>query len=237
MGSLRSPGKVTHPFAKTTIIEHIVKRIQLIKEFSVVSLAIPDLEKDDSLADIGRKINVNVVRGDENDVLSRFILAGEQLDVPYIARICGDCPWVDLNLAALLAKRTFETDADYIITEDPIPLGTGLEIVSLSALKTISRLTDESKYREHVTSYIHDHPDKFTRSVVPAPDYLRGKEVRLTVDTKEDLLFQDKLIMGLNVSEPCSLSLPEIFNHLDSRPELLEINAHVVQKDWRSPSK
>ncbi len=237
MGSVRSPGKVLHPFAGTTIIDHIVKRIQLIKEFSVVALAIPDSSKDDVLAEVGLQAGATVVRGSEEDVLGRYILAGEQLGVPYIARICGDCPWVDISLARQLAQRTLESRADYIITDNPIPLGTGLEIVRLSALKRIADRTKALHYLEHVTPYIHDHPDEFNRSFVLAPDHLRNKNIRLTVDTDADLQFQDRLLASLNPSEAYSLGLPEILAHLDAHPDLLHINAHVIQKDWRPSSE
>ena len=233
IGSVRSPGKVLHSFAGFTIIEHIVKRIQLIKEFSLVALAIPSSEKEELLAKAGSQAGAIIGRGSEEDVLSRYILAGEQLGVPYLARICGDCPWVDLTLARELAQCALAGKADYIVTTDPIPLGTGLEIISLSALKRIDKLASEPRYREHVTTYIHDHPDQFERSFISAPEYLRNNNCRLTVDTEDDLRFQDSLMASLNTQEAHTIELPEILTHLKSHPELLHINAHVLQKDWR----
>jgi len=233
MGSVRSPGKVLHSFPESTIIEHIVKRIQQIKEFSLVALAIPDSETEEPLARAGLQAGAIIVRGSEEDVLSRYVLAGEQLGVSYLARICGDCPWVDLTLARALAQCALAGKADYIVTNDPIPLGTGLEIISVSALKRIDKLASEPQYREHVTTYIHDHPDQFKRTFIPAPKYLRENNCRLTVDTEDDLRFQDSLMASLNTENAHSLELPEILTHLKSHPELLQINAHVLQKDWR----
>lgn len=232
-GSTRYPGKVLRPLAGLPMLEHIIKRVQAQKNLDHIVLAVPDSSSEDRLKMLGEKLGVGVVKGPEADVLQRFIMAGQSVDAEHIVRICADSPLIDPVLGDSLIIRHLETDADYTITSDTVPLGTSMEVVRMSVLTQIADITTKIPYREHVTSYIADHPDRYRLSRVPAPAYLRGKFFRLTVDTDKDFLLMDRIYDLFYHPANRIVNLEDVIDYLETHPETALLNADVRQKNWR----
>ncbi len=232
-GSTRFPGKVLHPLAGKPLLEHIIKRIQQVPIIRQTVVALPEGSKEDPLEDLAKKCGATVARGPEEDVLQRFIIAGDQIAAQHIIRICSDCPLLDIPLLAALAETHLKEDADYAFVQEPYPLGVSAEAARLDSLKQIASLTTQAKYREHVTTYFHEHPADFKIARIDPPDYLKGKDFRLTVDT--DLDMQVIEILYNELYDPASglVDLPAAIAYLESRPETARLNANVAQKDWR----
>lgn len=232
-GSTRYPGKVLRLLAGKPLIEHIIIRLQQVAEIDQIVLAIPDLESENALANIAEKLNIPLVRGSEEDVLARFIQAGDSLKAENLLRICGDSPFTDLSLIRSLITQHLKSGADYTFSPDTIPLGTGAELARLSALKKIAGISRQTVHREHVTTYFHENPQSFKIAHVPAPDYLKNKTYRLTIDTEEDFRLIEEVYRLIPPGQPPVLELKKIIELLDSKPKLSKINNHVDQKDWR----
>ncbi|VAX32353.1 hypothetical protein MNBD_NITROSPINAE05-71, partial [hydrothermal vent metagenome] len=122
-GSTRLPGKALRRLSGQTLTEHIIKRVQAVKEIDRIVLAIPLGAKEKPLQEIARQSGIDCVQGPEENVLKRFILAGEQVDAVHIVRICGDNPLIDLNLMRSLILQHSKVSADYTFCSDSIPLG------------------------------------------------------------------------------------------------------------------
>ncbi len=237
LGSTRLKGKVLRPLSGKPLIEHIIKRIQAVNEIDRIVLAIPSAESEKPLEKIAEQLNIKCVAGPEEDVLERFIQAGDYCNANHIVRVCGDNPLVDTTLMRSLIRQHSKENADYTFCPEPIPLGTGSEVAKLSALKQITQTTNQSAYREHVTTYFHDHPNSFHLERVPAPPYLRAKNFRLTVDTEKDFHLIDQLYQKFYSPSQSPLNLEEILNFLESNPELASHNADIAQKNWREELK
>lgn len=237
LGSTRLQGKVLRPLSGKPLIEHIIKRIQAVNEIDRIVLAIPSAESEKPLERIAEQMGVQCASGPEEDVLERFIQAGDYCNATHIVRVCGDNPLVDTTLMRSLILQHSNTAADYTFCSEPIPLGTGSEVAKLSTLKQIAQKTKQSAYREHVTTYFHDHADSFHIERVPAPPYLRAKNFRLTVDTEKDFHLIDQLYQKFCSPSQSSLDLEEILNFLESNPELASHNADIAQKNWREELK
>jgi spore coat polysaccharide biosynthesis protein SpsF len=232
-GSTRLPGKALRRLSGQTLTEHIIKRAQAVKEIDRIVLAIPFGEQEKPLQEIAEQSGIDCVQGPEEDVLKRFILAGDQVEAEHIVRICGDNPLVDLNLMRALIQKHVTKNADYTVCSDPIPLGSGSEVVKLSRLKEISLKTVDPVYLEHVTTYFHDHPGDFQIEKIPAPSYLKGKDARLTVDTDKDFYLLDQIYQKFYSSSQPILDLEAILQFLASNPHLEAHNSAVKQKNWR----
>jgi spore coat polysaccharide biosynthesis protein SpsF len=232
-GSTRLPGKALRHLSGVTLTEHIIKRVQAVKEIDRIVLAVPLGAEEKPLQEIARHSGIDCAQGPEEDVLKRFILAGGQVKARHIVRICGDNPLVDLNLMRALIEKHASKNADYTFCHDPIPLGSGSEVVKLSALREISRIATEPKYLEHVTTYFHDHPDDFQIEKILAPSYLKGKDVRLTVDTEKDFYLLDQIYQKFYFPSQLPLDLDTILQFLADQPHLSAHNSDVKQKNWR----
>ena len=232
-GSTRLPGKALRLLAGETLTEHIIKRVQAVKEINRTVLAIPLGSQEKPLAKIAERLGVQCVQGPEEDVLQRFILAGDQVGAEHVVRVCGDNPLVDLSLMRSLIQRHITRNADYTFCSDPIPLGSGSEVAKLDTLKEIARMTTEPVYREHVTTYFHDHPDAFHLEKIPAPSHLKDNNVRLTVDTEKDFYLLDQIYQKFYLPAQSPLDLEEIIQFLKNNPHLSAHNSDVEQKNWR----
>ncbi len=232
-GSVRLPEKSLMPIEGLPMTEHIINRIKKTGIFDHIIMAIPEGTAEQKLIDLAIRLKVDFFQGPENDVLKRFVLTGDSVDADHALRVCGDNPLIDLELMKELAQAHLKDKADYTITPDIIPLGTGTEMVRLNALKKIMNQTQDNRYREHVTTWFHDHPKEFSISNIPAPWYLRNINLRLTVDTEKDFELI-ALIYGKFYNEPETIvDLEKVIHFLSLHPEIASHNLHVQQKDWR----
>ncbi|MFM8002580.1 MAG: hypothetical protein ACKPAJ_09250, partial [Actinomycetota bacterium] len=78
--------------------------------------------------------------------------------------------------------------------------GVGAEILSARLLEKISGQTQIQSHREHVTSYVWDNAKDFAINAVQAPAELAYPEMRLDVDTVEDLAVLNEFIAKFAVT-------------------------------------
>jgi spore coat polysaccharide biosynthesis protein SpsF len=194
-GSTRLPGKVLLPFdGDNTILDIIVDRLQqYFPEISLVLCTSTNVS-DDVIAEFCLKKEIDCFRGNENNVLKRFIDAAELYGVKTIVRICADNPFLDVSfLKELLEFYSKNPDADYWSFKNGknIPaikthFGFFAEIVTTKCLRKVERETHDLLYLEHVTNYVYSH-DGFKVMLKSLPDYLIDREdLRFTIDDKED---------------------------------------------------
>jgi spore coat polysaccharide biosynthesis protein SpsF len=233
MGSTRFPGKSLRPIAGLPLLEHIINRLKQVSEIDLILLAVPEKESEIPLVEHARRLQIPVFQGSEDDVLNRFIKAGESVQTSHVVRVCGDNPLIDIPLLSSLIQEHLSEKADYTIPNDPVPLGSSCEIIRFETLKKIGELAKNSIYREHVTTWFHDHPSEFKIKRVNPPDYLKGRSFRLTIDTEQDFLLIKELFKNLPHSPDSPLNLQTALEYLNTHPEVASINIDIPQKSWR----
>ena len=72
LNSTRFPNKVLMKIQNKTMLEHVVHRLKLSKKADKLYILTSDNKNDDKIYNLSKKINVNIFRGAENDVLKRF---------------------------------------------------------------------------------------------------------------------------------------------------------------------
>ena len=234
MGSTRLPGKSSHLLAGLSILEHIINRLQEVLEIDRIQLATTQAKTETPLIEIAKNLNIPVFQGSEDNVLDRFIQAGKTIGAQHLVRVCGDNPLIDIPLLRALITAHIESNADYTVPTDQIPLGVGCEVIRLETLKNIEQQAHELKYQEHVTTWIHDHHDKFAITRVEPPAYLKNCPFRLTVDTPEDFALMKEVFSQLNPIPPSNLDLKDVIKFLDTHPQVSILNSKIKQKDWRA---
>ena len=145
-GSKRLPNKVLLPFYKNkTILDIIIERLSKNKYLIPVCIATTNNTADDVLYD-KYKDNSNILcyRGDENNVLSRFIDCATHYNKKTIIRVCSDNPLISLKYMESLIDSYIENSFDYIsysIGDNKCciksHIGIFTEIVSLNALEQV----------------------------------------------------------------------------------------------------
>ncbi|VAX25013.1 hypothetical protein MNBD_NITROSPINAE04-2306, partial [hydrothermal vent metagenome] len=175
---------------------------------------------------------VPCVCGSEEDVLDRFITVLDKYPAQTIVRATGDNPLTDAKLLDSLIEQHLGSKADYTGLQAEFPDGLSAEVVSAEALRKAHAESSSPKYREHVTTYIHSQPGMFNIGRLDPPDYLTGRGYRLTVDTDADLSLMRALCDRLEKAGR-AFNAENAVELIDSDPELLKINNHVSQKNWR----
>ena len=115
-GSRRLPGKVLRDLAGRPMLTFLVERLKRCDLIDRFILATTELAEDDDLAELGASLGLTVVRGSQNDVLARFVLALQHTDAPVLVRITGDCPFVDPGLLDEMIRQFNDHDIDYLTT-------------------------------------------------------------------------------------------------------------------------
>ena len=104
-----------------------------------------------------------------------------------------------------------------------------VEAFTREALEQADRSAETNDEREHVTPYIYRNPELFTLYNVVAPDSARLPDLRLTLDTEEDLRLITAVFEALYPENPL-FSLGDILAFLVQNPDLRNINRDVAHK-------
>lgn len=175
------------------IIEWVLRRAGRSRSLDGLVLATTDSDVDDPLADFSQSLSIPVYRGSENDVLGRFVGASRKLEAQIVVRICADNPFVAPEEIDRAVSFFLSEKPDYAFNHMPrmnnrYPDGLGVEVIEAELLELINQLSLEAKDREHVTSYLWDHPSRFQLAAVPCPPEIQDHDenIKLDIDTPAD---------------------------------------------------
>ncbi len=232
MGSERLPGKVMKNILNEPMITYTLDRAKKSKYIDEVVLATTEKESENPMVDYLTSNQYNVFRGDENNVLKRYVDAVEAYGGDIIIRITGDCPFIDPTIIDQVITYFLTNTYEFIRVEVPSKFirGFDVEVFTKEAMNRVyniaSKIEGDSPYKEHVTLYMYKHPEEFLVGSFEG-SLLYQKNYRLCVDTKEDFelvkliyeYFKDKYISG-----------KEVIQYLDTHPEMAQINQDIEQK-------
>jgi spore coat polysaccharide biosynthesis protein SpsF len=223
MGSSRLPGKTMAEIKGHPLLYYCVNRVRKSRCITTVIVATTTEKGDDFIVEWCQKKNIRYFRGSEKDVLDRYYLAASPHSPDFVVRITSDCPFIDPEVIDLVVVATINSKADYgsnRIQRRSWPHGLDVEVMKYKALEQAWRDARASDEREHVTPYIRNHPELFSRIEVPHETDL--SRYRLTVDYPEDLELARVLIEKYDAD---TMGWMEIVDLLDTYPWLGEINA------------
>ena len=113
MESTRFPGKVLADIHGIPMLAYQINRLKQCKKIDEIIIATTTKISDDEVEKLGKKLGIEVFRGEEEDVLKRYANAIEFRDVKIVVRITGDCPLIDpkiVDKVVMFALQLFQTD-------------------------------------------------------------------------------------------------------------------------------
>ena len=156
LGSQRLPGKVLRQICGKPMIERVHQRVQRCESIDQTVVAISDSDADDPLAEYCQSKAWNVVRGSENDVLSRYVLAAETFQADRVVRITSDCPLIDPQTVDMVANALQGHDyACNFFPQRLFPRGLDAEAMTIEMLH---RLDDHAKSPRHRDCLLYTSP-------------------------------------------------------------------------------
>ena len=232
MGSERLPGKVLQDIAGKTMIERVVERVERCLSIDGVIVATSTNASDDVLADHCRSAGMSVVRGSENDVLSRYALAAEKYRSEFVVRITSDCPLVDPEVVDQVVYEVTENPGvQYACNFFPqrlYPRGLDAEALTVATLNQINAEATDPRYREHVTLKIYENASRF--NIASVSNRLDHSHLRWTVDTEADLFLVRTIYEHFAAQGTDVFGYAEIMRALTQNWHWCQINREVLQK-------
>jgi len=185
MGSTRLPNKVMKPIMGMPMIGLLLARLAKSSQIDQIVLATSTDQRNIPLVKYVEELGYVCIQGSENDVLSRYLFAAEQVQADIIVRITGDCPLIDPVLVdqAILEFKSLEVD--YLSNSSPAtyPDGLDAEVFTLAALRRANLESNDPFDHEHVTPYLRKHGAFKTSAMRNGEDL---SELRWTVDESAD---------------------------------------------------
>lgn len=236
MGSSRLPGKIMKTIAGHHVIDLLLRRLRQAETVDEIVLATTEMKLDDPLANHVAEQGVRVVRGSEDDVLSRYLRAVDESGATTVIRITGDCPFVMPELVDDMVS-TFHARAsciDYLSNLDPPTYPDGLDIEVFSA-DSLRRAGDEARDnfdREHVTPFLR-REGGIRREVISAERDLSA--LRLTVDEPDDLVVMEAVLDAL--APNLDFGLDELIALYDKQPAIFTANREITRNEGAKMGK
>lgn len=231
MGSSRLPGKMLKDLVGKPLIWHLIHRLQRSVTVNEIVLATTTQKADDALCAFAEEAGLQVVRGEDRDVLGRFAQGAETSGADIIVRVNGDAPLIDPAFIDAQVTALQTQNVDFVALPEGTPcIHDGVDAMSRHALDIMMAEAREDPVAvEHVSGYIKLHPDRFRIGVFEIPHILQWHGARLSIDTPADLAFMERLYAELGVPAG-EARLADASKLLQARPDLVALNAHVQQK-------
>lgn len=231
MTSSRLPGKVLLPACGEPMLMHLVRRLRAVATIDEIVIATTTNSSDEPIVEFSKAAGVLCHRGSEDDVLTRVIGAGDMAQADVLVEVTGDCPVIDPDLVEQAIRMFLHHDVQYVANSliRSYPDGMDTQVMSFSALKSSATMTNDLLDREHVSRFICQHPELFSRVHLIAPPSLHWPELGLTLDEASDYELLKKIIEKLAPANPL-FGCGEMISLLRECPDWVEINRKVVRK-------
>ena len=212
MSSTRLPGKVMKKILGKPLIYRIIERVKPCKRLNQIIIAIPSSKSDDILFKYLKKLNINIFRGSENNLIKRYYLDKKKYNLNYIVRLPADNPLPDFKEIDKLIyfhmkkknnKNIFSSNLQPIEKSDYID-GIGAEIFSIEMLEQLMKNKKLKINKEHIALNFYDFKNKkpvnknfFKISYPISPKSISYPNIVLDVNYKKQFNFINKIYRNL----------------------------------------
>ncbi len=228
MGSTRLPGKVLMDVNGEPLLKMLLRRVALSTKVQKIVVATSLQSSDDKIAEFCDQEGVEVFRGSEDDVLSRYYECATKAGATVIVRLTGDCPLIDPGIIDDVVNLFEDAAVDYAANTVPpetrtFPSGSDVEVFTYSALARAHKEATDPADREHVTFYFWQKRLSGIRTTQcrTAEDW---SKYRLSVDYPEDLEVIRAIVTELCNAKPVP-TLADIIQFLNGRQDVYALNS------------
>lgn len=225
VGSDRLYAKPLQYVGKENILELQLRQLKKSKYIKDIVLAISQNPGNEVFVEFAKKNKIKFVCGDDKNVLSRLIIGANFVDADTILRITSENPFIFWEGIDNLIENHLKKHND-LTTYSGLPLGSSMELIKKEALE-ISHKKGKNKHRSELcTLFINENPSNFKISRLKVTDKLNRPDIRLTVDTPQDLWVVRLIFQNLSKNNKL-LKLGSIIKFLDKNQEIKKINSKL----------
>ena len=175
------------------VIDLCILRLKKSKLVKKIFLCTTKRKIDFNFKKISNFHNINLFRGNTNNVLKRYVDCANKNSINTIVRITGDCPIIDPKLIDKCVALHLKKNCDYTTNTLKLsfPDGLDVEVIELSALIKSLKLSKSKFNREHVTPFIR------VSKIFNKYNYknrINYSNRRWTLDLKKDYIFLKNVV-------------------------------------------
>jgi spore coat polysaccharide biosynthesis protein SpsF len=156
---------------------------------------------------------VAVVRGETDDVLSRYIKCVKTFPSDFVIRVTADNPLTDPWIIGLVIDEMKKGHWDYVNAVKGYPIGSGIDAFKSTLIHKLNKEVKNSTDREHINRYVLDNMNKFSCYYLTPPEEFAREDVRITIDTVED--WQKMIRLLDNLTDPLEISIKDAIERFD----------------------
>jgi len=240
LGSSRLPEKHLKLIDGTPAIKQLVDRLKRAKKVRNIIVCTTTLASDNKLVNFLLKEGISFFRGNEKDVLIRFLEATKQFKTDIMIDVEGDKVYSDPFYIDKIITIMEEENVDFVMgtnstkfdptdhfTHGIIPTG-----VRVSALKKLCETKKSSNTETGYKEFFITNKIFSKRFIKPEVLPKNAKKIRLTLDYKEDLELANLIFKELGTN----FDLHELVKLLNQKPSLIKITSNLLTK-WEKNYK
>lgn len=213
---------------KYTILELLIRQLKKSKILDEIVLAISNDVGQNLFIDFAKKNKIKYVIGDEIDVLGRLIKGAKLVKANVVLRTTSENPFIFWENIDKLIKEHLKGGYD-LTSHNMLPIGSGLEVINLKALEISHKYGNKKHRSEYSDLFIWENPKKFKIHKLNVEKFFQRPEIRLTVDTPQDLCVARIIYEKLGING-MPITLKKIIKFLDANPKIKKINSDVQLK-------
>ena len=171
---------------KYTILELLLNQLRRSSMIKDIVLAISEKPGNEIFVNYAKEHELKFVEGNDVDVLRRLIDGAQYVNSDIILRVTPENPFIFWEGIDDLIRKHVSGKHD-LSTYTNLPLGSSFELINRKALEYSHKHGSKKHRSELCTLFINENPDKFNILKCSPKKILRRPEIRLTVDTPQDL--------------------------------------------------
>jgi spore coat polysaccharide biosynthesis protein SpsF len=232
--------RIARKLGGRSVLEWVIRRLSESQRLNGIIVLIDD-EVDHRFLHKLVPSDIPIFVGEPSDALGRFAKALEAYPAEAVIRVRADNLFIDPALVdRLITKAESDPKCDYAsyCSQGGRPtvlssVGVYAEWIRAKSLLKAADRAKETKDRDHVTHFIHSHPEKFKLHFLPAPHEIDRDDFRLTVEQEEDW---DHVLTLYEALGPEKLEFRKIAELLDHQPALRSrmaaMNRDYAHAEW-----
>lgn len=226
LDSERLPRKALSKIAGKTVLEHLIHRIEAVKQIvskrDIVVCTTTD-SSDDDLQKLANEVGVSCFRGEKNDLIKRFYDANQIFNFEEILQIDGDDPLVPPEYSELTLEKLCNEGVDVACTKD-LMFGLNVKAFTRQALHKVYEAYETLDNETGFGLYFLNEELCHVEYVEPTKSSHSNNKVRLTLDYPEDLAVISAVIRSIPSSHPAPFSADALVGVLEEHEHLRSIN-------------
>ena len=214
--STRLFGKALYPICGIPMLVFLLKRLKdsLSSDDYNVILATTENKEDDIIDAWGKECDTNVIRGEDKDVLKRFIRCLNRYPSDFVVRVTADNPLTCPEILKECVSEIRRSKSDYLLSENH-PVGTGVDVFTFKLLKEMEQENLSQYEREHINAYVLKYPTRFKIKSLRMRGIIGRPDLSVTVDTEQNWKRVNSIFKPYE-KEAWRISIVETISRMDS---------------------